>query len=109
MPFRRAAGRGAELLNWQVKENRPLLMLRCLGRFPLQWHPQGSADKSTNKSTCVIIIKLLIRIYIYIHTHIAIYVVICIYMYIYIYIFIFIFIPVVPHKAVAEVSKIGSL
>ena len=34
-----------QLLNClPVKENRPLLMLRCLGRFPPQWQRQGSAD-----------------------------------------------------------------
>ena len=38
-----------QLLNClPVTENRPLLMLRCLGRFPLQWQRQGSAD------TCLI-------------------------------------------------------
>ena len=34
-----------QLLNClPVKENRPLLMLRSLGRLPLQWQRQGSAD-----------------------------------------------------------------
>ena len=31
------------------------------------------------------------------------------YSYVYVYIYTFIYIPVVPHKAVAEVSKIGNL
>ena len=27
-----------------MKENRPLMMFRCLGRLPLQWKRQVSAD-----------------------------------------------------------------
>ena len=38
-----------QLLNClPVKENRPLLMLRCLGRLPLQWQRQGSADNHSH-------------------------------------------------------------
>ena len=51
----------------------------------------------------------------YTHTHVYIYIYIylytytSIYIYTYIYIFMYIQIPVVPHKAVAEVSKTGNL
>ena len=46
-------------------------------------------------------------IYIYIHVYIYVYICIYIYIYVCIYIYICIFIPVVLHKAVTEVSRIG--
>ena len=60
-----------QLLNClPMKKNRPVLMLRCLGRLPLQWQRQGSAD---------------------IHSYIKVYIYICIYIYMYIYMYIYIF------------------
>ena len=52
-----------QLLNClPMKKNRPVLMLRCLGRLPLQWQRQGSAD-----------IHSYIKVYIYYIYYIYIY------------------------------------
>ena len=62
--------------------------------------PGGATDR-----TCV-------RVYHYMHINTYIYIIILYYIYIYSYIHVrvrTVSVPVVPHKAVAEVSKIGNL
>ena len=86
------------------------------------------SDPNNHTYVCIsisIYLSIYLSIYIYIYMYVYIYIYVCMYIYIsicihtYIHIYIYIhtkgqmythdYIPVVPHKAVAEVSKIGNL
>ena len=78
----------------------------CLGVLPLPWCGSGMMVSGMPCSCWAAVCILSIYIYRYIcrsryKLHIDIYIYMCVWSYIYI--------PVVPHKAVAEVSKIGNL